>query len=66
MGKQRILNAMDSIIGYARTAIFEYDNGSDVTAAATTYKAYLFDVQPLSLFKPPMLLYPKLSIFLIS
>ena len=43
--------ASGNIIGYARTAIFEYDNGSDVTAAATTYKAYLFDVQPLSLFK---------------
>ena len=40
-----------NIIGYARTAIFEYDNGVDVTASATTYKAYLFDIQPLSLFK---------------
>ena len=28
-----------NIIGYARTAIFEYDSGTDVTAATTTYKA---------------------------
>lgn len=40
-----------NIIGYARTAIFEYDNGTDVTASSTTYKAYLFDIQPLTLFK---------------
>lgn len=40
-----------NVIGYARTAIFEYDSGLDVTAAATTYKAYLFDIQPLTLFR---------------
>lgn len=40
-----------NLIGYARTAIFEYDTGSDVTAASTTYKAYIFDIQPLTLFK---------------
>ena len=43
--------AAGNLIGYARTAIFEYDTGADVTAASTTYKAYLFDIQPLTLFK---------------
>jgi hypothetical protein len=43
--------AAGNVIGYARTAIFEYDTGADVTASSTTYKAYIFDIQPLTLFK---------------
>lgn len=43
--------AAGNVIGYARTAIFEYDNGADVTASSTTYKSYLFDAQLLTLFK---------------
>ena len=44
------LNASGQIVGYARTAAFEYHSGTNVTAADCVYKTYLFDIQPLTAF----------------
>ena len=44
------LNATGQVIGYARTAAFEYHSGTNVTASDCVYKTYLFDIQPLTAF----------------
>jgi hypothetical protein len=45
------LTASGRIIGYARVAAYEFHTGTDVNTSATVFKAYLFDIQPLTLFK---------------
>ncbi len=45
------LTASGNIIGYGRVASFEYHNGTTVNAQATVFKAYVFDLQPLTLMK---------------
>ena len=45
------LTASGNIVGYGRVAAFEYHNGTTVNAQATIFKAYVFDLQPLTLMK---------------
>ena len=45
------LSATGNIIGYGRVAAYEYHNGTNVTSASTVFKAYVFDLQPLTLMK---------------
>ena len=45
------LTASGNVIGFARTAAFEYHSGTAVDTAATVFKSYLFDIQPLTIFK---------------
>ena len=45
------LTASGNIVGYGRVAAFEYHNGTTVNAQATVFKAYVFDLQPLTLMK---------------
>ena len=45
------LTASGNIIGYGRVAAFEFHNGTTVNAQATVFKAYVFDLQPLTLMK---------------
>ena len=45
------LTASGECIGYGRVAAYEYHDGTTVTASATVFKAYLFDLQPLTLMK---------------
>ena len=44
------LTASGQVIAYARCAAYEHHSGSNVAAASTEYKAYLFDIQPLTVF----------------
>ena len=42
------LTASGQIVAYARCAAFEHHSGTNVAAAATQWKSYLFDIQPLT------------------
>jgi len=46
-----VLTASGQVIAYARCAAYEHHSGSVVTSAATQWKTYLFDIQPLTLFE---------------
>ena len=46
-----VLTASGNCIGYGRVAAFEYHTGTSAVAANTIFKAYVFDLQQLTLMK---------------
>ena len=46
-----VLTASGRVIGLARVAAYEYHSGTNVNSTSTVFKAYLFDIQPLTIFK---------------
>ena len=45
------LTASGTCIGYGRVAAFEYHTGTSAVASNTIFKAYIFDLQPLTVMK---------------
>ena len=45
------LSSNGQIVALGRIAAYEYHSGTNVTSTATVFKAYIFDLQPLTIFK---------------